>query len=34
MLGLMQDVPLLISGLLDYAERYHPDTLIGTVKLT
>lgn len=24
MLGLMQDAPLLISGLLDYAERYHP----------
>ncbi|GEP59188.1 hypothetical protein RSO01_63540 [Reyranella soli] len=24
MLGLMQDGPLLISGLLDYAERYHP----------
>ncbi len=24
MLGLMQDTPLLISGLLDYAERYHP----------
>lgn len=28
MLGLMQDVPLLISGLLDYAERYHPDAEI------
>jgi 3-(methylthio)propionyl---CoA ligase len=28
MLGLMQDAPLLISGLLDYAERYHPDTEI------
>ncbi len=24
MLGLMQDTPLLISSLLDYAERYHP----------
>src|SRR6185436_18911424 len=24
MLGLMQDRPLLISGLLDHAERYHP----------
>ncbi len=24
MLGLMQDAPLLISRLLDYAERYHP----------
>jgi len=24
MLGLMQDAPLLISGLLDYAERWHP----------
>ncbi len=28
MLGLMQDGPLLISGLLDYAERYHPKTKI------
>jgi 3-(methylthio)propionyl---CoA ligase len=28
MLGLMQDVPLLISSLLDYAERYHPETEI------
>jgi fatty-acyl-CoA synthase len=26
MLGLMQDTPLLISGLLDYAERWHPYT--------
>jgi acyl-CoA synthetase (AMP-forming)/AMP-acid ligase II len=28
MLGLMQDRPLLISGLLDYAERYHAATEI------
>ena len=28
MLGLMQDVPLLISSLLDYAERYHADAEI------
>ena len=28
MLGLMQDGPLLISGLLDYAERYHPQAEI------
>ncbi len=28
--GLMQDSPLLISGLLDYAERWHPDTEIVT----
>ncbi len=28
MLGLMQDVPLLISGLLDYAESYHGDAEI------
>ena len=28
MLGLMQDTPLLISGLLDYAERWHPDAEI------
>ena len=28
MLGLMQDTPLLISGLLDYAERHHPDVEI------
>jgi acyl-CoA synthetase (AMP-forming)/AMP-acid ligase II len=28
MLGLMQDRPLLISGLLDHAERYHPDVEI------
>jgi 3-(methylthio)propionyl---CoA ligase len=28
MLGLMQDSPLLISGLLDYAERYHAGTEI------
>ena len=28
MLGLMQDAPLLISGLLDYAERWHPDAEI------
>jgi acyl-CoA synthetase (AMP-forming)/AMP-acid ligase II len=28
MLGLMQDRPLLISSLLDYAERYHPRTEI------
>ena len=28
MLGLMQQRPLLISSLLDYAERYHADTEI------
>ena len=28
MMGLMQDRPLLISGLLDYAERYHGDVEI------
>lgn len=28
MLGLMQDTPLLISSLLDYAEQYHPRTEI------
>lgn len=28
MLALMQDVPLLISGLLNYAELYHPDAEI------
>ena len=28
MLGLMQDTPLLISGLLDYAERHHPSVEI------
>ncbi|WP_293865595.1 long-chain-fatty-acid--CoA ligase [uncultured Alsobacter sp.] len=28
MMGLMQDRPLLISGLLDYAERYHGDAEI------
>lgn len=28
MLGLMQDTPLLISGLLDYAERHHPNAEI------
>ncbi len=28
MLGLMQQRPLLISSLLDYAERYHPNTEI------
>ncbi len=25
MLGLTQDVPLLIGSLLDYAEAHHPD---------
>jgi len=28
MLGLMQDRPLLISGLIEYAARYHPDVEI------
>ncbi len=28
MLGLMQETPLLISSLLDYAERWHPQTEI------
>jgi 3-(methylthio)propionyl---CoA ligase len=30
MQGLMQDVPLLISGLLDYAERWHPRSEVVT----
>ena len=28
MQGLMQDRPLLISSLLDHAERYHPEVEI------
>jgi acyl-CoA synthetase (AMP-forming)/AMP-acid ligase II len=30
MQGLMQDVPLLISGLLEYADRWHPRSEIVT----